>query len=282
MKKYALLIFSIIFNHYILAQPELIGEAMLKYEEKKYEISLQYFEKAFQDADNQTDFNYYNAACSAALSKNKVKAWKYLDLSFEKGYTEYKHLSQDTDLKILHKDPKWEKLIKEKFDAEERFRKTFEHYTEEDFKKFVPFKRDSLMGYMEFGTKKIIAEAIFLKTQFSISFSLGLEDIKKERLAVQITPNIHAYVGVDEITYDNNVMYDIFKPGDISIDIDEFINFFNENGKWGVKDKKGEVIIAAKYKAKLKTEINNCRLFYVFSENGTDFFYVDENGVEYR
>ena len=54
---------------------------------------------------------YYNSACSYSLAKKNRLALKYLNLAIKNGYSDKQHMSNDSDLKNLHKSKKWLKLI---------------------------------------------------------------------------------------------------------------------------------------------------------------------------
>jgi hypothetical protein len=80
------------------------------YKAKDYQNSLKNYELAFKtEPKNPTDL--YNAACSAALTGDKKKALKYLNLSVENGWTNLNHLKTDSDLKVLHPEKEWPKLL---------------------------------------------------------------------------------------------------------------------------------------------------------------------------
>lgn len=54
---------------------------------------------------------HYNLACSYALVGRKEKAMRALKRSIRLGYRDFDHLRHDDDLKILHDDPLFQKLI---------------------------------------------------------------------------------------------------------------------------------------------------------------------------
>lgn len=173
MKKTIILILGLYLTYNLSAQEVdektnvKIDEAMLEYHYKDYTKSLQLFEEEFKNKETQTDNNLYNAACSAALCGEKVKAWKYLKLAILAGYTNYKHLFKDVDLILLHDDDEWKKMQIEKGFDLDKIRKAFEFLnTEVQLYELVPFERDKLYGYMQQGTKKIMVEPMFSKAGF--------------------------------------------------------------------------------------------------------------------
>ena len=54
---------------------------------------------------------YYNLACSYALTKKNNEAFRALLRSIKLGYSDFAHLQRDRDLKNLHNDPRFKKLI---------------------------------------------------------------------------------------------------------------------------------------------------------------------------
>ncbi len=54
---------------------------------------------------------HYNLACSYALVGNKKDAIRALKHAIELGYMDFNHLRKDQDLKSLHGDPAFEKLV---------------------------------------------------------------------------------------------------------------------------------------------------------------------------
>ena len=55
---------------------------------------------------------HYNLACSYALVGRKKSSLLALQRSVRLGYRDFAHMRRDADLKILHGDPAFEKLLK--------------------------------------------------------------------------------------------------------------------------------------------------------------------------
>ncbi|WP_415325544.1 DUF6624 domain-containing protein [Chryseobacterium sp. MMS23-Vi53] len=89
---------------------KLIIEANKLYETKDYKMSTDLYSKAFKiESKNPNDL--YNGACASSLAGDTKKAFKWLDLSIENGWTNLKHLKSDTDLENLHPQKEWGKTI---------------------------------------------------------------------------------------------------------------------------------------------------------------------------
>ncbi len=112
MKK--LLAFFFIVINCIFAQAQSYKEWVQKadscYNAQNYKLSVANYEKAFKI--EQKDYgDLYNAGCSASLAKEKKKAFKWLNLSIDKGYENIAHIQIDGDLKSLHSEKEWKKTI---------------------------------------------------------------------------------------------------------------------------------------------------------------------------
>ncbi|SMP17245.1 TPR end-of-group domain-containing protein [Chryseobacterium profundimaris] len=89
---------------------ELISKADQLYKIKDYKMSTDLYNKAFK-IENENPNHLYNGACASSLAGNTNKAFKWLNLSIERGWTNLKHLNSDTDLENLHSKKKWRKTI---------------------------------------------------------------------------------------------------------------------------------------------------------------------------
>ena len=89
---------------------ELVSLAEKSYNNKEYDTSGKYYDRAFK-TQKGTSNDYYNAACSWALAGNKNKALDYLKESTDLGWLNIGHMKNDTDLDSLHQTKEWEELI---------------------------------------------------------------------------------------------------------------------------------------------------------------------------
>lgn len=89
---------------------KLISEANQLYESKDYKMSADLYNQAFK-IESENPSHLYNGACSSSLAGNTKQAFKWLNLSIEKGWTNLKHLNSDTDLENLHSKKEWGKTI---------------------------------------------------------------------------------------------------------------------------------------------------------------------------
>ncbi len=104
---------------------ELIKNGENFYSEKKYSESANEYKKAF-DMQEGTSMQYYNAACSGALSGDTINSIKYLNLSADYGWKNIKHIKKDKDLINLHTIVGWDKVLeKVKLNIDE-FEKNFD------------------------------------------------------------------------------------------------------------------------------------------------------------
>lgn len=89
---------------------EFISKGGSFYEEKKYQESGGEYDNAFKIKEGNSR-QYYDAACSWALTGDTVKSIAYLNLAAEKGWTNLKHIKTDKDLSTLHSVKGWEAVL---------------------------------------------------------------------------------------------------------------------------------------------------------------------------
>jgi hypothetical protein len=104
--------------------------SMKEYELGNYHKSSEIFQKII-DSNTYDDIStteLYNGACVFALADKKERAINILNyLASNRFYSNYKHITSDTDLNNIHSDPKWEilteKVAENKKTEPERLRK---------------------------------------------------------------------------------------------------------------------------------------------------------------
>lgn len=92
---------------------QLVGEAWSLYETEDYLKSAKKYSEAFVALNNKgMTTDRYNAACSWALASFPDSAFVQLFKIAQKGnYTNYKHISTDSDLNTLHEDQRWGEVL---------------------------------------------------------------------------------------------------------------------------------------------------------------------------
>ena len=105
-------------------------EAEKFYNGKEFQKSADKYKDAFDQIDGKAYPNdRYNAACSYALAKDIKHSFFHLFRLAENpkiGYKNYGHITTDTDLDILHKDKRWDKLIEIVKSNKEKSEKNFD------------------------------------------------------------------------------------------------------------------------------------------------------------
>lgn len=107
----------------------LYSEAMKEYELENYKNASEKFQIITEKKglDSLSTTALYNGACIFALAKQNEKAVRILDyLVSNRFYSNYKHITSDTDLNNIHSEPKWksitEKVAENKKAEPERLR----------------------------------------------------------------------------------------------------------------------------------------------------------------
>lgn len=106
------------FNDYILAGDKL-------YDEGKFLESAMEYDKALK-LDKGNAIQYYNAACSWALSGDTIQSIKYLYLSADYGWKNLKHIKTDKDLKSLYSVKGWNKVLEKVKSNLDEYEKDFD------------------------------------------------------------------------------------------------------------------------------------------------------------
>ena len=91
-----------------------IQEAEQLYDAKDYQQSAEKYKEAFDQIEGKAYPNdRYNAACSYTLAADAETSFYHLFrlANSVTKFSNYDHITRDTDLNILHKDKQWEELI---------------------------------------------------------------------------------------------------------------------------------------------------------------------------
>lgn len=112
MKKSIVFVLLVMNFSFVSAQTykEWIRKADSSYTAKNYALSVDYYSKAFK-IEQKSFVDLYNAGCAASMAEENKKAFKWLNLSIDKGYENISHIQIDRDLKRLHSEKEWKKTI---------------------------------------------------------------------------------------------------------------------------------------------------------------------------
>lgn len=149
------------------------------YNKKNYSESAKLYVQAVENGENEAP-NAYNAACSFALIGDKETAFTYLQKSVDLGYTNVRHMTSDSDLKSLHSDARWKKIIDE---AKAKNKATKEFW--ESPALITPYKENISEDEKIAGLSKMWSE---VKYNF-VNFDL-VPDVKWDELYVEYLPKV--------------------------------------------------------------------------------------------
>lgn len=90
-----------------------LGVILAKFKKRRAEAVDCFMTAIKLDHDNY--WAYYSVACLHALSGDKEMAVNYLKQSFEKGFSDKKHIDSDSDMDSLRKDVEFKKLMTKYF-----------------------------------------------------------------------------------------------------------------------------------------------------------------------
>lgn len=107
----------------------LINKAYQSYKTKDFISSANYYSEAFKSISWKAYPNdRYNAACSWALANVADSSFKHLEnLAKKQNYSNYGHITTDSDLNSIHEDKRWEVLIKKVLENKQFEEKDFNH-----------------------------------------------------------------------------------------------------------------------------------------------------------
>jgi carboxyl-terminal processing protease len=91
---------------------QLAQQAKKAYDNKDYANSASLYQQAIRSGGLDAG-NYYNAACCYALTGDKENAFSYLNQAIRYGYVYAEQMQKDSDLNILHADPRWPQMVTE-------------------------------------------------------------------------------------------------------------------------------------------------------------------------
>ena len=149
----------------------LLQEANNAYQKKAYAESASLYKQAIGGgSDNAGD--YYNAACSFALSGDKDSAFTFLQGAISKGWTNAAHLQRDTDLASLHTDQRWPAIVK-KAEANEVMSKKL--WDSPSLK--IPYKAELTQSEKVAGVSKLWSEAKYNFVNFDLVPQLNWDSV---------------------------------------------------------------------------------------------------------
>lgn len=119
MKSFIILLCFLTLNSIIAQNQEKYSEYIAKanelYKSESFQSSADHFKMAFDELDGKAYPNdRYNAACSYALAGDEENAFYHLFYLAENENIKYRnldHITTDTDLKSLHEDDRWDKVL---------------------------------------------------------------------------------------------------------------------------------------------------------------------------
>lgn len=148
------------------------------YLKKKYTEAISYYNKAAllsYPAFTKGGI-YYNIACCYGLQNQNSDAWKYLDSAIYYGYTDYVHITEDSDLTALRADKKkWKHIVK-------LAKKSKNDLTNPDKARLVTTDIHNFWEAYDAVQKDSTKELLLYKTMYFDKASPGLQDYFQSRI----------------------------------------------------------------------------------------------------
>lgn len=158
---------------------------------KQYDKALANFKMSFEQG-NINMYDYYNAACAAALTQRPDEAFALLDKAMDRGYMDKPWAEMDSDFNSLHNDNRWTLALRRLADQPRLVLQKFAAIKGKDPATLIPFKQDGAWGYLDKTTLDVVVApefdalsfingcaevSCFDGTRFWINPSVQLEDI---------------------------------------------------------------------------------------------------------
>lgn len=91
----------------------LVETGMKSYEMSDYDAAIGYFKRAFYLSGYGEDAcaASYNMACCYSLKGDRDRAFHWLEIALDRGWTDWVHILSDDDFKNLREDPRWKALV---------------------------------------------------------------------------------------------------------------------------------------------------------------------------
>jgi hypothetical protein len=121
---------------------EIIKSGDTFYDEEKYLESAKEYNKAFEIKEGSSG-QYYNAACSWALTGDTIQSIKYLNLSADNGWKNLKHIKRDKDLQSLHSVQAWSQVLDKVQANIDEYEKDFDKLLKEQLEQI--YVRDQML-----------------------------------------------------------------------------------------------------------------------------------------
>jgi len=140
--KFTILIYLLTITIQAQTFDDLIRNGDKLYDEEKYLESAKEYEKAFNIEEGNA-VQYYNAACSWALSGDTIQSIKNLNLSADKGWKNLKHIKRDKDLSSLYEIEGWSEILKKVQANLDEYEKDFDKPLKEQLEQI--YVRDQML-----------------------------------------------------------------------------------------------------------------------------------------
>jgi carboxyl-terminal processing protease len=151
------------------------------HQETRYQIALQYFQKAYE-IDPSMGSAAYGAAASASKLKQTDLAFTWLQNAYRVKYFNIRQLKNSKDFDVLHQDARWDKLMTQ---FETASKKEAEFWNGSTWK--TPYKESLTEDERVAGLSKVWSEI-----KYNFVFVEKLQDINWDGLYLQYLPKIRA------------------------------------------------------------------------------------------
>ena len=193
--KHLAIIFALTLSNMVSAQSyeETIRTASQAYSDSNYLLSAKEYANAFKLQEG-TAQDYYNAACSWALTGDTVVSIRYLATAAKYGWNNVKHIKRDADLLTLHHLKDWQTVLEMVQKNVDEYEKNFNKPLKVQLEKI--YVKDQMLRQLY-----VDAEAKFGKDSDEMNYfwELVSEQDSVNELEVIAIIDKHGWVGMSEV-----------------------------------------------------------------------------------
>lgn len=145
----------------------LITNMLVQYGNQQYDSALNSFENARKFEDLCTSAEYYYAAACASLLHRSKQAFKYLNVSVQKGWLDTAKLNRNSDFEALRSAKEWDLLMKEIKAGYLRLQTELKGLKSRNPDELIPYTSNDKWGWMDRETGRAVTAAVFAYTGFA-------------------------------------------------------------------------------------------------------------------
>ena len=246
---------------------ELISEGENHYAKEEYLESAHAYDNAFEIEEGDA-LDYYNAACSWALTGDTIHSLEYADLSAEKGWLRLDHIKRDTDLENLHSVQGWEEVLRKVQSNIDEYNKQFNQPLKNQLERIYLQDQTLRQLYLE-------AENKFGRGTQEMNYFWEVVAEKDSLNEIELTEilNEHGWPGISEVGGKANfAAFLVIQHAPLETQ-EKFLPLLQESVRKGESQGKDLALLEDRIQMRKDLPQTYGSQFYTDQETGKNFFY---------